>query len=149
MKRLIWILPAALMAFTESSVAILRAAHAEPARSQPVTGFDPSSMATFETTSLAPRAGMLDPSPASPTAGLVRQAHVQALRPAPLPNVDVDEPGMDAQALAAQGQTSVNPSFYGGAKRFAGDGYSPGSTLDDRKYGHDAGGGMSLSIPVH
>lgn len=149
MKRLIWIMPAALLAFAGGSIAGLHAANAGPAWSQQATSFDPSSMATFGTTSLQPRASVGDPASPDRATGLVRQAHVQALRPAPLPDQDFDAPGLDARAIAAQGQTSVNPSFYGGAKYFAGDGYSPGSTLDDRKNGHSAGAGMSLSIPVH
>lgn len=148
MKRLIWIMPAALLAFSGVGIATLPAADAETALSQPATSFNPSAMATFETTSLAPRASAIDPVAPGNTNGLVRQVHAQALKPAPLPNQDFDAPGPDAQTLAAQGQTSVSPSFYGGSKHFAGDGYAPGSTLDDRQNGHRAGGGMSLSIPV-
>lgn len=149
MRRLIWIMPAALLVFAGGSIATLQVANAESARSQQATRFDPSVMATFETTSLQPRASVSDPVSSGQTTGLVRQAHTQVLRPAPLPNEDFDAPGLSARAVAAQGQTTVNPSFYGGPKYFAGDGYSPGSTLDDRKNGHRAGAGMSLSIPVH
>jgi len=148
MRRLIWLMPTALLAFAGCGVAAVHAADAEPARPQRATSFNPSAMATFATTSLDPRASEIDPGSYDRTIGLVRQANARTLRPAPLPNEDYDAPGLDAQALAAQGQTSVNPSFYGGPKHFAGDGYSPGSTLDDRKNGHRAGGGMSLSIPV-
>lgn len=148
MKRLIRIMPAALLIIAGGTIARMRAADAEPVRTQQATGSDPSAMATFKTTSLDARASGFDPVSPDQTTGLVRQAHAQTLAPAPLPNQDFDAPGLDAGTLAAQGQTTVNPSFYSGAKPFAGDGYSPGSTLDDRQNSHRAGGGMSLSIPM-
>ena len=91
---------------------------------------------------------MRDAMPRGSTGALVIQAHAQTLRPAPLPNEDFDEPGLSPQALAAQDQASVGPSFYGAAKPFSGDGYAPGSTIDDRTSHRHNGGGMSLSIPV-
>ncbi|MGI4746488.1 MAG: hypothetical protein ACRYFY_10660, partial [Janthinobacterium lividum] len=125
MRRFIWIMPAALLAFSAAGIANAHAADTGRAQSpQQATSFDPSALATFETTSLDPRASVSDPGLPGPTIGLIRQARAQALRPAPLPNEDFDAPGLDAQTLAAQGQTSVSPSFYSGAKPFAGDGYS-------------------------
>lgn len=113
---------------------------------------------TLETTSLQPvdpdaaggqttMAAM--PSGMAPAASLVMQAHAQILRPAPLPDQDLDAPGPSMQALAAQQDASLTPSFYSTAKHFSGDGFAAGSTLDeDQSNRHRPGGGMSLSIPV-
>ncbi len=79
----------------------------------------------------------------------VIQAHATAMRPAPLPDQDVDAPGPDAQTLAAQQQASVGPSFYGNKDHFSGDGFSAGSNLEsDKNNRRRPGGGMSLSIPM-
>ncbi len=80
---------------------------------------------------------------------LVKQAHAEVLRPAPLPDQDLDAPGPGPDALAAQQQASLQPSFYAPAKHFSGDGFSAGSTLDgDHVNRAKPGGGMSLSIPM-
>ena len=111
---------------------------------------DLTSLQTVDTTSLSTAA--LAPGLASgarPAAGLVMQAHARILRPAPLPDQDLEAPEPSAQALAAQGQASLQPSFYSATTHFSGDGFSAGSTLDgDHANRSRAGGGMSLSIPV-
>ncbi len=80
---------------------------------------------------------------------LVIQAHATAMRPAPLPDQDVDAPGPDTQTLAAQQQASLSPSVYGQTKHFSGDGFATGSNLENEQNNRRRpGGGMSLSIPV-
>ncbi len=80
---------------------------------------------------------------------LVKEAHAEVLRPAPLPDQDLDAPGPSPDALAAQQQASLQPSFYAPARHFSGDGFSAGSTLDgDHVNRAKPGGGMSLSIPM-
>ena len=81
---------------------------------------------------------------------LVVQAHAEGLRPAPVPDQDLDAPGPSRQALAEQDQASVQPSFYSAARQgFSGDGFADGSTLDDDHANRrKPGGGVSLSIPV-
>ena len=80
---------------------------------------------------------------------LVKQAHAEVLRPAPLPDQDLDAPGPGPDALAAQQQASLQPSFYSPTRHFSGDGFSTGSTLDgDHADRAKPGGGMSLSIPM-
>lgn len=84
-----------------------------------------------------------------PASALVIEARATTLRPAPLPDQDMDAPGPDAQALSAQQQASVAPSFYGNQNHFSGDGFSSGSNLEaDKNNRRRPGGGMSLSIPV-
>ncbi|MBE7212215.1 MAG: hypothetical protein INR65_14430 [Gluconacetobacter diazotrophicus] len=79
----------------------------------------------------------------------VVQAHAETLRPAPLPDPDVDAPGPDAAQIASQGEASLHPSFYSNSHHFAGDGFSPGSTLENEQNNRrKPGGGMSLSIPM-
>lgn len=138
---------------TIAALAVLAApvAHAAP---QPgdrqFASLDAVGMQTIDTTSLSGQQTMSAmPTRSLPASALVVQAHAQRLRPAPLPDPDYDAPGPDSQAVAAQGATSVRPSFYSAAQHFSGDGFASGSTLDeDRAAHHHAGGGMSLSIPV-
>lgn len=102
----------------------------------------------IDTTALATVAAVPSDRLAAPVAVVVK-AHAETLRPAPLPNPDVDAPGPDAQQLAAEDQASLHPSFYANTKHFAGDGYAPGSTLEnDQNNRRKPGGGMSLSIPM-
>ena len=85
----------------------------------------------------------------APIPVIVTQAHAQTLRPAPMPDQDFDGPGLNAEAIAAQNQTHVQPSFYSRGKHFAGDGFADGSTLDGNRANRaKPGGGMSLSIPM-
>lgn len=150
MKRHTWIMPAALV--TALALGPVGASadtglipDASPLR---VASLDPSGV---QTTDALTSSRLIDMMPLGmpPARALVMQAHAQTLRPAPLPDEDFDAPGLSAQALAAQNQTSVQPSFYAPAKPFSGDGFAAGSTLDeDRVNRHRGGGGMSLSIPV-
>lgn len=81
--------------------------------------------------------------------GLVMQAHAETLRPAPLPNPDVDAPGPSNEALASQASPSVMPDFFNPTAHAVGDGYAPGSAIEtDHNNRHSTGGGMSLSIPM-
>ncbi len=81
--------------------------------------------------------------------GLVMQAHVETLRPAPLPDPDVSAPGMSGAASTAQGDASLAPGVFNPQSHFAGDGYAPGSSIEtDHAHRHSTGGGMSLSIPM-
>jgi hypothetical protein len=81
--------------------------------------------------------------------GLVRQAHVETLRPAPLPNPDVRDPGPSNETLAAQNDPSLAPDVFNPKSHFAGDGYEPGSSIEnEHNHRHSTGGGMSLSIPM-
>ena len=81
--------------------------------------------------------------------GLVLQAHVETLRPAPLPDPDVSAPGMSGGALEAQGDASLAPGVFNAQSHFAGDGYAPGSSIEtEHAHRHSTGGGMSLSIPM-
>ena len=89
------------------------------------------------------------PSDAATGGGLVMQAHVQTLRPAPLPDPDVSAPGMSGDALAAQSDASLAPGVFNSQSHFAGDGYAAGSSIEtDHAHRHTTGGGMSLSIPM-
>ncbi|MCQ8278360.1 hypothetical protein NFI95_07835 [Acetobacteraceae bacterium KSS8] len=101
---------------------------------------------TIDTASLATTLGdKAGNSPHMP----VMQARATAMRPAPLPDEDVDAPGPDAQTLASQQQASLNPSFYSNKDHFSGDGFAPGSNLEsDKNNRRRPGGGMSLSIPM-
>ena len=149
MKRLVWIAPAMLFGtLAAGRVAPALAEETGRATTQQVQALDPTGAASFANTSLIQGGPTMYAMPGESTRALVMQAHAQTLRPAPLPNQDFDAPGLSAQALAAQDQASVGPSFYSSAKPFAGDGYAPGSTNDDRTSHRRAGGGMSLSIPV-
>lgn len=149
MNRLVWTMPAILLAaLAVGAVAPASAEETGTQATQQVQSLDPTAAATFASNSLVQTGPMTDSMPGAPARPLVIQAHAQTLRPAPLPNEDFDEPGPGPQALAAQDQASVGPSFYGAAKPFAGDGYAPGSTLDDRVSHRHTGGGMSLSIPM-
>lgn len=147
MKRHMWIMPVALAAAVCFGPA--------PAARADETGV-PQRLAGLYTVDTANLSGMSNtisavPSFSSsvPAAALVMQAHARALRPAPLPDQDLDAPGPNAQALAAQDETSVQPSFYSTSKHFSGDGFAAGSTLeDDHVNRRRPGGGMSLSIPV-
>ena len=109
---------------------------------------------TMDTTNLSGSLSDTTTMPAIPTGfasaeTLVKQAHAQVLRPAPLPDQDLDAPGPGPDALAAQQQASLQPSFYSPARHFSGDGFSDGSTLDgDHASRAKPGGGMSLSIPM-
>ncbi len=86
---------------------------------------------------------------AAAAGGLVMQAHVETLRPAPLPDPDVSAPGLSGGSLAAQGDASVSPGVFNSQSHFAGDGYAPGSSMEtDHAHRHSTGGGMSLSIPM-
>ena len=81
--------------------------------------------------------------------GLVMQAHVETLRPAPLPDPDVSAPGVSGDALSAPGDASVAPGVFNPQSHFAGDGYASGSSIEnDHAHRHSTGGGMSLSIPM-
>ena len=128
-----------------------------PVATQRLASFDNGGIRTVDTTSLAGGSSSqaaISSMPAIPTgfapAGtLVRQARAEVLRPAPLPDQDFDAPAPGPDALAAQQQASLQPSFYAPAKHFAGDGFSAGSTLDgDHVNRARPGGGMSLSIPM-
>jgi len=80
---------------------------------------------------------------------LVLPASAHALHPAPMPDQDVDAPGPTRDALAAQKEASLSPSFYARKAQFAGDGYSAGSTLDEERASRERpGGGMTLNIPM-
>ncbi len=107
-------------------------------------GIDATSLADSRTTVLA------IPLATSSARALVVQAHAEVLRPAPVPDQDLDAPGPSRQALADQDQASLQPSFYSAARRgFSGDGFASGSTLDDDHANRrKPGGGVSLSIPV-
>ena len=121
---------------------------------QRLAGLDSGGLQTVDTTILSGSRSGLATMPASPTGfvsaeALVKQAHAQVLRPAPLPDQDLDAPGLGPDALAAQKQASLQPSFYTPARHFSGDGFSDGSTLDgDHASRAKPGGGMSLSIPM-
>ena len=81
--------------------------------------------------------------------GFVMQAHAETLRPAPLPNPDVDAPGPSNETLASQASPSVAPDFFNPTAHAIGDGYAPGSAIEtDHNNRHSTGGGMSLSIPM-
>ena len=137
-------LPATLCGFLLVGAPTARAESDPPSRSL-------TSLETIDTTSLSTAAATMPamPSGSRPAASLVMQAHAQVLRPAPLPDQDLEAPEPSAQALAAQSQTSLQPSFYSAATHFSGDGFSAGSTLDgDHANRSRPGGGMSLSIPV-
>ncbi len=117
---------------------------------QRLAGLEVGRMQTVDTASLSGTTTM----PAIPTGFasadvLVKAAHAQVLRPAPLPDQDLDAPGPGPDALAAQQQASLQPSFYSPTRHFSGDGFSAGSTLDgDHASRAKPGGGMSLSIPM-
>ena len=79
----------------------------------------------------------------------VIQAHVETLRPAPLPDRDLDAPGSSADTLSAQSDPKLTPGFISPGARFAGDGYASGSSMEnDHSHRHSTGGLMSLSIPM-
>ena len=112
---------------------------------------DTTSLAGNQPATLAPAQATMSAMPSGlPAAALVVQAHAEVLRPAPVPDQDFDAPGPSRQTLAAQEQASVQPSFYSAPRQnFSGDGFAPGSTLnDDHANRSRPGGGMSLSIPV-
>ena len=117
---------------------------------QRLAGLEAGRLQTVDTTSLSATMTMSAiPTGFAPAETLVKQAHAQVLRPAPLPDQDVDAPGPGPDALAAQQQASLQPSFYTPARHFSGDGFSDGSTLDgDHASRAKPGGGMSLSIPM-
>ena len=121
---------------------------------QRLAGLEIGRMQTMDTTSLSGSPSGIRTMPAIPTGFatadvLVKQAHAEVLRPAPLPDQDLDAPGPGPDALAAQQQASLQPSFYTPARHFSGDGFSAGSTLDgDHASRAKPGGGMSLSIPM-
>lgn len=138
---------------TMATMAVLAAPVARaapPAGDSQFASLDAPGMQTIDTASLSAQQTIpAMPTGSMPATALVVQAHAQRLRPAPLPDPDYEAPGPDSQALAAQGATSVRPSFYSAAQHFSGDGFASGSTLDeDRAAHHHTGGGMSLSIPV-
>jgi len=86
---------------------------------------------------------------ALPARALVMPASAHALRPAPMPDQDVEAPGLTRDALAAQKEASLSPSFYARKAQFAGDGFAAGSTLDEEHASRERpGGGMALNIPM-
>ncbi len=128
-----------------------------PIATQRLASFDGKGIRTVDTTSLAGGSSDLaaiGTMPAIPTGfasaeTLVRKVHAEVLRPAPLPDQDLDAPAPGPDALAAQQQASLQPSFYSPVRHFSGDGFSTGSTLDgDHINRAKPGGGMSLSIPM-
>ena len=121
-----------------------------PAGTQRLAGLEAGRMETVDTASLAGiRTLPAIPGGSASADVLVKQAHAEVLRPAPLPDQDLDAPGPGPDALAAQQQSSLQPSFYSPTRHFAGDGFSAGSTLDEDHAGRaKPGGGMSLSIPM-
>ncbi len=87
--------------------------------------------------------------PLGAPAPVVVQATAETMRPAPLPNPDVEEPGPNQEALAAQSDASLAPGVFNMKSHFAGDGYAPGSNLEtDQNHRHTVGGGMNLSVPM-
>jgi hypothetical protein len=92
----------------------------------------------------------IDPMARPAMPAMVVQAHAQALRPAPLPDQDMDAPGLSADEVASQQQASLNPHVFAPVgQHFSGDGFSQGASLDkDRVNRSRPGGGMSLSIPM-
>lgn len=83
------------------------------------------------------------------TGSLVMQAHAQALLPAPLPDPDIGPPAPSSDALASEGDPSLQPNIFNPHDHFAGDGYAAGSNIEgDHNNRHTPGGGMSLSIPM-
>ena len=146
MSRHVRIMPVALLA-TLALGTCLGAADAATADQGPLSR-SLAGLETIDTASLS-RSVTTMSSGSVPAASLVMQAHAEILRPAPLPDPDLEAPEPSAQALAAQDQASVQPSFYSAAKHFSGDGFAAGSTLDgDHANRSRPGGGMSLSIPV-
>ncbi len=111
-----------------------------------------AALQTVDTTSLAVTGATIAAVPPAtpPARALVVQADARALRPAPVPDQDFDAPGPSRQTLAAQDQARLQPSLYSAARQgFSGDGFAPGSTLDDDHANRRRpGGGMSLSIPM-
>lgn len=86
---------------------------------------------------------------AAGTVGLVQEAHAETLRPAPLPDPDVTPPGPSSDTLASESDPSLGPGIFNPQSHFAGDGYEPGSSIDnDKNHRHTTGGGMNLSIPM-
>ncbi len=120
-----------------------------PMPTQRFASLEAGRIRTVDTTSLSEATMPAIPTGFASAATLVKQAHAAVLRPAPLPDQDLDAPGPGPDALAAQQQASLQPSFYAPARHFSGDGFSAGSTLDgDHVNRAKPGGGMSLSIPM-
>ncbi|MCQ8241634.1 hypothetical protein [Rhizosaccharibacter radicis] len=92
----------------------------------------------------------IDPLAAPARPVIVQEAHATTLRPAPLPDQDLDAPGLTSDELASQQEASLSPHVFAPVhQHFSGDGFANGASLDkDRANRSRPGGGMSLSIPV-
>lgn len=73
----------------------------------------------------------------------------ETLRPAPLPDRDLDAPEASADTASARSDPTLTPGFISPSAHFAGDGYASGSSIEgDHSHRHSTGGLMSLSIPM-
>ena len=91
------------------------------------------------------------PSPSTQflTAPMTVQAGPETMRPAPLPDPDVQDPAARQDARSAQGDASLTPGIFNMRSHFAGDGYAPGSSLEtDQNHRQTVGGGMNLQVPM-
>lgn len=134
---------AAVLAVGSAQVSAHAAGQAGSGGTAGLRTIDTASLATVQATTAAVPSGPLAGAP-------VLQARASALRPAPVPDQDLDAPGPSREALADQEQARLQPSFYAAPRQgFSGDGFASGSTLnDDHANRRRPGGGMSLSIPV-
>ncbi|WP_428392458.1 hypothetical protein [Lichenicoccus sp.] len=80
---------------------------------------------------------------------IVQAAHAQAMRPAPVPDPDIDAPQAGADRLAEESSPTVEPYLFNPRNHFAGDGYEPGSSLENARNNRETpAGGMNVLIPV-
>ena len=91
--------------------------------------------------------------PLSPGAGggltIVTSAPADSMRPAPVPNPDIDAPQARADRLAAESSPSVEPTLFNTRAHFVGDGYEPGSSLENARNNRETpAGGMNVLIPM-
>ena len=79
----------------------------------------------------------------------IRTAPTQVMQPAPVPDAGITAPEAGGDALAAERSPSIEPYLFNPRNHFAGDGYAPGSSLENAQNNRETpAGGMNVLIPV-